>query len=123
MQKLYFHWLTRGQASLQWFAEEVIDSSLNTLKYHAQQTLLRERCPSSQVTSLAALDPAARIEVTMHLTDQSGASPFQRRLLRMAELAAAKRGQDAVSGIQHGRLRRGSSVIIPPHSHLYRESL
>ena len=56
------------------------------------------------MTSLAALDPAARIEVAMHLTDQSGASPFQRRLLRMAELAAAKRGQDAVSGIQHGRL-------------------
>lgn len=40
--------------------------------------------------------------MTMHLTDQSGTSPFQRRLLRRAELSASKRGQDAVSGIKSG---------------------
>lgn len=29
VRKLYFHWLTRGQSSLQWFAEEI--SSLAAL--------------------------------------------------------------------------------------------
>ena len=51
VKKLYFHWLTRGQASLQWLAEEV--------------------------SSLATLDPESRIEMTVHLTDASGKTPFQ----------------------------------------------
>ena len=95
VKKLYFHWLTRGQASLQWLAEEV--------------------------SSLATLDPESRIEMTVHLTDASGKTPFQRRLLLMAEQSAAKRGRDAVSGLRHSHdstQSRFNSTTRQPRSSL-----
>lgn len=73
VRKIYFHWLTRGQDSLQWFAQEI--------------------------SALAALDPESRIDLHMHLT-RAGPSKFSRKLLKLAQVAARTKGVDAVSGIK-----------------------
>ncbi len=75
VKKIYFHWLTRGQASLQWFAQEI--------------------------SALAHLDPESRIEMHMHLTSTKVASAWSRKLLRLAQVAARTvGGVDAISGIK-----------------------
>ena len=73
VKKVYFHFITRGQETLQWFADEI--------------------------SCLAALDPESRIEIHMHLT-RHGQSPLQMKLLRLARAAGKTNDVDILSNIK-----------------------
>jgi hypothetical protein len=82
VRKLYFHFITRGQHSLMWFGNEL--------------------------QRVAAVDPEKRIHIHIHLTrTKTSESPFQMRLLRLAQKTGRHKGVDAISNLQHAKTSLG----------------